>query len=114
MILVLALAAALTNVSRVERPEWIASITPSSVTLTTRAGFHINPQYPLKFTHKDGAVIDKAKFTLEPCAKGSADMCVARASLEGKAHTEGVLSFSACDAERCLIEKVPLMVSGLQ
>jgi hypothetical protein len=96
--------------TRVERPEWVAALDKSTVALTARAGFHINPQYPMKFSYANGAVIERARFTFEPCAREPKESCVARAPviMPASLKIDGVLAFSVCDAERCIIEKIAL------
>ncbi len=92
--------------ARVERPEWIAAADGAAVTLVTRAGFHVNPDYPIRFTLTGGTKIDRDKFKLDPCAPPSKDTCAARAPIPPRA--EGILAFSVCNPERCIIEKIPL------
>jgi hypothetical protein len=96
--------------ARVERPEFIAALEKANVVLTARGGFHINPQYPLRFSYANGAVIERARFTFEPCAKEPKESCVGRAPVPTPAslRIDGTLYFSVCDPERCLIEKIPL------
>jgi hypothetical protein len=99
--------------ARVERPEFVAALDKGNVMLTARGGFHINPQYPLRFSYANGAVIDRAKFSFEPCAKEPKESCVGRAPVPMPAslRIEGTFAFSVCDPERCLIEKIQLSLN---
>ncbi len=91
--------------------------------VTASDGFHVNPDYPLSFRPEgstEGVAFDRARFELKdgaktiPCAKEPKDACALSAevpftaSAMGKARAAGVLSFSVCDPNQCLIEKVPV------
>lgn len=100
--------------ARVEHPEFTVELrvrSPSSATvdLSARGDFHVNADYPIHFQITGGARIEQDRFQREPCTT-SADTCRAHATVPaaGARAIEGTLAFSVCDAERCLIEKVPL------
>lgn len=91
------------------------------ITITARAGLKVNQEYPVAFRpegHEGVRFGDgKVKLTLselEPCPGKPADACAAKATLPfvperaGASTVAGVLQFSVCDAERCLIEKAAL------
>lgn len=93
------------------------------VHLEARDGFHVNAEYPLSFrpTKGTGVRFPEERFMLHevvqkvPCAEGSEDICRVEARLPfkvtgGREHSqaEGVLAFSVCNPEQCLIEKALL------
>jgi hypothetical protein len=97
------------------------------VTLEARGTFHVNAEYPSSFRVADApaglryprAKIDRASgLRAEPCADRAGDRkgqaCRVRvtvpfvAEAAGTHAVGGVLAFSVCDKERCLIEKIAL------
>jgi hypothetical protein len=84
--------------------------------------FHLNDDYPLNFTivPSDGIVFKKPRFdrrdgiVFEACGKDATHRCRALVPVPFTASTAGraggVLAFSACDAEECVIEKVAVSV----
>jgi hypothetical protein len=90
------------------------------VTVETRAGYHLNDDYPLNFKPAgtaqvtfDAAKIEKANATLSPC-NGGEHACRAKvpvgfsAKTDGTLKLTGTLAFSACNDANCLIEKIPV------
>ena len=90
-----------------------------------RKGFHINAEYPVSFRPNMGSEaikFDRERYPLQesaervPCAKEAKDACELRArvpftaSSPGDHRVGGVLAFSVCSEEKCLIEKAPLDV----
>ncbi len=95
------------------------------VVVTARGPYHVNRDYPTSFR------VDKAStasFTAEklplgegaertPCKDFPGEACALsaplpfRAAASGETRIAGVVAFSVCNADRCLIEKVPVAVS---
>lgn len=120
---------------RAEAAEWEVSLSaPGAVDAGTegalqvrvvaRPGYKVNKDYPLAF--KPDAppaglsfpaprieLLEKA--ALSPCAKDPSDSCEAQAQVPftaaspGKHRAAGVLSFSVCNPEKCLVEKASLV-----
>ncbi len=113
-----------------EAPAWkvraavvgtVARDTPATleIVVETRAGFHLNDDYPIHFDVQPApgvafprARIDRKDVGLTPCAAGG-HACRARVPVAftpsvTSSRAGGTLAFSACDAERCLIEKVAI------
>jgi hypothetical protein len=84
------------TVARVEKPEFACELRVAQgkaiVSLEARGGFHVNPDYPIHFDE-----VGREHFRMEE-HHASAEV----------PRKKGVLAFSVCDAERCLIEKVAL------
>jgi hypothetical protein len=93
-----------------------------TVTVEAKNGMHVNPEYPINFrpVHTVNSVkYGREKFDLlpqakkTPCEKGK-DFCSLTApvpftiDVAGPRRVEGVLAFSVCDKNRCLIEKATL------
>lgn len=123
--------------ARVEKPAYVVEVAGApdvrpgataqlDVKLVARGGFHLNADYPTSFKVTAGSAgvrypkpkVDKASgIAYEPCAAGSHDSCTARAQVPfvvaspGSHPVGGVLAFSVCDEEQCLIEKVPVGVT---
>lgn len=92
------------------------------VTVTAKSTFHVNAEYPhnfrpdespaLKYESKRYALADIAEKT--PCEATPEDTCVMKARIPftaeaaGTHKASGVVAFSVCDPEVCLIEKVPV------
>jgi hypothetical protein len=127
-------SAATADGRREERPEYVVELLPPDpvaaggsgavvVRVAAKGVYHVNPDYPLAFTPDavDGlsfaakriALSDSAERT--PCKDSEKDMCEARAKVpftaEKPAKLTGVLAFSICEPERCLIEKARLSVA---
>ena len=90
-----------------------------------RKGFHINAEYPVSFrpnTGSEAIKFDRERYPLQesaervPCAKEAKDACELRARVPftatspGDHRVGGILAFSVCNEEKCLIEKAPLDV----
>jgi hypothetical protein len=90
-----------------------------------RKGFHINAEYPVNFRPdktRQGIEFDRERYPLQesaeriPCAKGNENACELRARVPftatspGDHRVGGILAFSVCSEEKCLIEKAPLEV----
>ncbi len=86
-------------------------------------GFHVNPDYPFNFRPEGSSehvAFEQKRYELKDaaektaCAKSPADTCELKAtvpfttSTSGSARVAGVLAFSVCDPNQCLIEKVPV------
>ncbi len=122
--------------ARVEKPQYVVTLTPTGearkgadaafdVKLEARGTFHVNADYPTSFrvnaagpVRYPKAKIDKASgLTNEPCSKKPDDACAVKARVPFVADTAGdhtvggVLAFSVCDDEQCLIEKVPITLA---
>lgn len=99
-----------------------------AVEVHTRAGFHLNAEYPHRFTPTVGldpsvaygeASPQAAPLELAPCEGAPGASCAlrlvvpfsVRAAAAGGHTVGGELAFGACDAERCLIEKLPIAVA---
>jgi hypothetical protein len=122
--------------SRVERPAYVVEVAGAGevrpgvaaqfeVKLAARGGFHINAEYPSSFKVTAGSdavrypkpKVDRASGLAYDRCSGSDDSCAARAQIPfvvnrpGAHAVGGVLAFSVCDEEQCLIEKVPLSLA---
>lgn len=77
------------------------------VELEARSGFHVNGDYPIHF---DGPTrLDRQSFQVDQHhARAPVPVTIEKA---GPVRVAGVLAFSVCDANRCLIDKIPLEVS---
>lgn len=105
-------------VVRAEAPKSAAAGVPFDfkVTLEARAGYKVNPEYPIKFTFDTGP-----SFTAEPAVLRKEQGAVEEKKAElrgpvrlagpGPAIISGKLSFSVCTDARCLIEKRDVSVS---
>jgi len=119
--------------NREERPEYLVELlAPTAqaagaevtalVHVAGRGGYHVNADYPLAFTpdpveglafkDKRIALLDSAERT--PCAGAAKDTCEVRAKVpftaSKTAKLSGVLAFSICQPEQCLIKKARLAV----
>ena len=95
-----------------------------TVTVQAKGGMHVNAEYPINFrpVHTVNSVkYAKEKYELlphakkTPCDEGKGkDFCTLTAPVDftidvaGPRRVEGVLAFSVCDKNRCLIEKATL------
>ncbi|MDQ3264673.1 MAG: hypothetical protein M3Y59_13565 [Myxococcota bacterium] len=89
--------------------------------LAAKPGYKINAEYPHNFRpEKDSGVqFDAPRFELTagtrtPCEKKAEDTCRLearvpfKATAKGEQKATGVVAFSVCNDEVCLIEKVPV------
>jgi len=105
---------------RHEAAESTAELTaaPPTVTFRARAGYHVNREYPVAFTPDGAARVSlKDALVLTPCEGHPEESGAAQASLPGaqpdaSGRVGGVLAFSVCREDRCLIEKVTLAATA--
>lgn len=96
----------------------------ASVTVSSKNGFHVNPDYPVAFKVVGSQGVKFAEehvrltaATKTPCATKAEDNCSVEFPLPltpeaaGPAKVAGVLAFSVCSADKCLIEKVPVSLA---
>src|ERR1700687_6113078 len=113
--------------SRVEGVEWVVIGRPLGravrgskaqleVEVTTRAGYHLNDDYPLNFRSKvspsaafERPRVDRADgIKFERCAADTSHSCIARIPVTftpnvlGAIEVGGTLAFSPCKPNRCL------------
>jgi len=118
---------------RVEKPEYVASLGGSGETrpwlpalaevqVASRAGFHVNADYPTSFVVAPGAAelrfprarIDGTRVIRVPCEAKAEETCGLKVLVPffvarpGSYAVGGTVRFSVCDDDRCLIEKVDL------
>ena len=106
-----------------------ASVKPGAaatarVVVTARGPYHVNRDYPTSFRADKAstAVFPADKVPLgegaerTPCKDFPGEACALsaplpfRAAASGETRIAGVVAFSVCNADRCLIEKVPVAV----
>jgi hypothetical protein len=96
----------------------------AAITVTAKSGFHVNPEYPVSFKPEgsesvkfSGERVALTAGTKTPCAEKAEDACKVEFPLPatpekaGPAKLAGVLAFSVCSADKCLIEKVPVTLA---
>lgn len=96
----------------------------AAVTVTAKPGFHVNPEYPVSFRPEgsesvkfSGERVPLTAGTRTPCAEKAEDACKVEFPLPatpekaGPAKLAGVVAFSVCSADKCLIEKVPVSLA---
>lgn len=112
-------------VALVPRAPYAAGQPASAViTIAAKSGFHVNPEYPMAFKPQGHAGVQFAEERLKltwgpktPCAAKAEDACAVEVPLSmtpqkaGPAVVAGVVAFSVCNPEHCLIEKVPLSLA---
>ncbi len=94
------------------------------ITVTAAPGLHVNPEYPVAFKPEGSEAVkfgdERVRLTAgtkTPCADKAEDACRVEFPLPltpekaGAAKVAGVLAFSVCSPEKCLIEKVPLTLA---
>lgn len=92
--------------------------------LDSRAGFHVNLDYPTAFIPSPGSTVTFSEArvplgpkTRTPCPGRAQESCAVTLELpyaapeKGEVRLAGTLAFSVCSEERCLIQKVPLLAS---
>ena len=114
---------------RAEGKEWAVRVdaaggaagAAAQLRLSSRAGYHVNLEYPIGFRPGPDSTITfrEERVALTPagrtaCEGRPEETCAVVLALPGAVpeHGErrlaGTLAFSVCSPERCLIEKVPL------
>lgn len=97
----------------------------AQLVIAATGSFHVNRDYPLAFRPEPGstAAFGAEKIPLgeraerTPCAAHPEEACRVAAPLRftlaapGQASLAGTVAFSVCNAEICLIEKVPLTMA---
>ena len=96
----------------------------ATVTVTAKPGFHVNPEYPVTFKPEGfeavkfaGERVALTPGTKTPCADKAEDACKVEFPLAvtpekaGPAKVAGIVAFSVCSADKCLIEKVPVTLA---
>lgn len=119
--------------SREEKPEYVVELlAPDAaaagaeralvVHIVAGEGFHVNADYPMAFTpdEVDGLHFKDKKIPLAdlaektPCKGEEKDACEAHAKVpftaDKAAKLSGLVAFSICHPDKCLIEKVKLAV----
>jgi hypothetical protein len=93
------------------------------VRVAGKGHYHVNADYPQAFTpdvveglrFKDQRIALSESAEKTPCPDSPKDVCETRARVpftaDKAATLSGLLAFSICEPERCLIEKVRLAVS---
>ena len=122
--------------ARVEAAAWAVAIDPptawcpgkqarASIALEARDGHHVNLEYPTAF-RPDGAStaafasdrIPLVAGSRRPCPGRPGETCAVVLDLPFTARAgptvrlAGLVAFSVCSADRCLIEKIPLSVEA--
>jgi hypothetical protein len=98
--------------------------TAAVITVTATSGFHVNPEYPVSFRPEgseavkfSGERVALTAGTKTPCAAKAEDACKVEFPLPltpekaGEGKVAGVVAFSVCSEDKCLIEKVPLALA---
>jgi hypothetical protein len=76
------------------------------IEIEARAGFHLNAEYPANFKPQDGGRIELNDIMEKlPCPGDPSHNCAASACVP---RVDGVVAFSICSKDTCLIEKVPV------
>lgn len=96
----------------------------ATITVTAISGFHVNPDYPVSFRPEgseavkfSGERVALTPGTKTPCAAKAEDACKVEFPLPltpekaGAAKVAGIVAFSVCSEDKCLIEKVPLSLA---
>ncbi|MFT3712268.1 MAG: hypothetical protein QM817_31875 [Archangium sp.] len=94
------------------------------INVAAKDGFHVNPDYPVAFKVTPSSTVkfsgDRVPLTASkktPCAEKAEDSCAAEFELPftaqeaGAAKLDGIIAFSVCSAEKCLIQKEPLTLA---
>ena len=96
----------------------------ATITVTAISGFHVNPEYPVSFRPEgseavkfSGERVALTAATKTPCAAKAEDSCKVEFPLPltpekaGAGKVAGIVAFSVCSEDKCLIEKVPLSLA---
>ena len=102
--------------ARYEDKESVVVLTPAlQLEVTIKAGFHLNDDYPINFKpDSGGAKVEKKQMTLVACAGHPENSCGVKSPVARPAKkrriARGTVAFAACNADVCLVKKVPLAV----
>ena len=113
------------HVALAARGPYQAGVAASApLTVTAKNGFHVNPEYPMAFKPEGHQAVqfpaERLKLTWgdkKPCPTNAEDACEVEVLLPvtpaqtGNAVVAGVVAFSVCNPERCLIQKIPVSVA---
>ena len=96
----------------------------ATIRVTAKPPLHVNPEYPVSFKPEGSEAVAFAKEKLPltassktPCAAKAEDTCSAEFPVAatpekaGAGKLAGVLAFSVCSEDKCLIEKVPVTLA---
>jgi len=111
--------------AHVEGQGWVVHATrvgdSVGVELTARGAFHLNDDYPIHFDVATDPHIAYATKRIEHDAirraacSDKTHFCTATLQVpfkpSGAGHAGGTLAFAACDADRCVIEKIAVSVA---
>ena len=94
------------------------------VSVAAKAGYHVNPEYPMVFKPEGQSGVQFAQERLKltwgpktPCADKPEEACAVEVPIAltpekaGPAVVAGVVAFSVCNPQHCLIEKLPLSLA---
>lgn len=112
-------------VALVARAPYTAGQEASAViTIAAKNGFHVNPEYPMVFKPQGHVGVQFAQERLKltwgpktPCPEKAEDACAVEVPVAltpekaGPATVAGLVAFSVCNPEHCLIQKVPLTLA---
>jgi hypothetical protein len=112
-------------VALVARAPYAAGQESSAViTIAAKNGFHVNPDYPMVFKPQGQVGVrfaeERIKLTWAgktPCPAKAEDACAVEVPVAltpekaGSATVAGLVAFSVCNPEHCLIEKIPLTLA---
>lgn len=113
------------SVALVARAPYTASQPATAVfTVAAKAGYHVNPEYPMVFKPEGQSGVRFAEERLKltwglktPCGDKPDDTCAVEVPIAltpekaGPAVVAGLVAFSVCNPQHCLIEKVPLSLA---
>jgi hypothetical protein len=113
------------NVALVARGPYAAGQAASAIfTVAAKPGYHVNPEYPMVFKPQGHSGVQFAEERLKltwgqktPCAEKPEDACAVEVPIAltpekaGPAVVAGLVAFSVCNPQHCLIEKLPLSLS---
>lgn len=96
----------------------------AAITVAAKPGYHVNPEYPMVFKPEGHVGVRFAEERLRltggtktPCAEKAEDACAVEVPIAltpekaGPATVAGIVAFSVCNPQHCLIEKVPLSLA---
>ena len=109
--------------ARIDHPATVVAgqVAALAIEVRARGGFHLNPDYPHRFAPLTTPGVDypagrqgAEAFATEPCAAADMAPCALRlvapftVAAASAATVGGELAFGACDADRCIIEKLAI------